>query len=65
MQQAYGPRSVMAFTTDPEVATYFANGGPVYRATSHPSEDVWQSLPGTGESEVLIPDMTTVEPWTE
>ncbi|WP_371632790.1 DUF6531 domain-containing protein [Streptomyces sp. NBC_01259] len=63
MQQAYGPRSVMSFTTDPEVAKYFANGGPVYRAMIHPSEGIWQSLPGAGESEVLIPNMIKVEPW--
>ncbi|MFJ1972167.1 DUF6531 domain-containing protein [Streptomyces sp. NPDC087903] len=63
MQQAYGPRSVMSFTTDPEVAKYFANGGPVYRAMIDPSEGIWQSLPGAGESEVLIPNMIKVEPW--
>ncbi|MET7729096.1 DUF6531 domain-containing protein [Streptomyces mirabilis] len=63
MQQAYGPRSVMSFTTDPEVAKYFASGGPVYRAMIDPSEGIWQSLPGAGESEVLIPNMIKVEPW--
>jgi hypothetical protein len=46
MQQVYGPRSVMSFTTDPEVAKYFARGGPVYRAMIDPSEGIWQSLPG-------------------
>ncbi|MEV6671809.1 hypothetical protein [Streptomyces sp. NPDC051162] len=63
MQKAYGPRSVMSFTTDPEMAKYFARGGPVYRAMIHPSEGIWQSLPGAGESEVLIPNMIEVEPW--
>ncbi|MET7972910.1 hypothetical protein ABZW44_07435 [Streptomyces mirabilis] len=63
MQQAYGPRSVMSFTTEPEVAKYFASGGPVYRAVIDPSEGIWQSLPGAGESEVLIPNVIKVEPW--
>ncbi len=63
MQQAYGPRSVMSFTTDPEVAKYFARGGPVYRAMIGPGEGIWQSLPGARESEVLIPNMIKVEPW--
>ncbi|WP_431044137.1 putative T7SS-secreted protein [Streptomyces sp. P1-3] len=31
--QQYGPRSVSSFTTDPEVARNFANGGPIYQAT--------------------------------
>jgi hypothetical protein len=63
-QQAYGPRSVMSFTTDPEMAKYFARGGGIYRAMIHPSEGIWQSLLGAGESEVLIPNMIEVEPWT-
>lgn len=63
MQQAYGPRSVISFTSNPDMAKYFANGGPVYRAMIHPSEGIWQSLPGSGESEVLIPNMIEVEPW--
>uniref|UniRef100_A0AAU2VWQ4 DUF6531 domain-containing protein n=1 Tax=Streptomyces sp. NBC_00008 TaxID=2903610 RepID=A0AAU2VWQ4_9ACTN len=64
MQHAFGDRSVMSFTTDPEMAKYFAEGGPVYRAMIHPREGIWQSLPGSGESEVLIPDMIKVDPWT-
>ncbi|WP_327349392.1 DUF6531 domain-containing protein [Streptomyces sp. NBC_01321] len=63
MQKAFGDRSVMSFTTDPEVAKVFARGGPVYRAMINPSEGFWQTLPGAGESEVLIPHMIKVEPW--
>ncbi|MFE7106288.1 hypothetical protein ACFU98_11970 [Streptomyces sp. NPDC057575] len=63
MQKAFGDRSVMSFTTDPERAKYFAEVGSVYRAMIHPSEGIWQSLPGAGESEVLIPSMIKVEPW--
>ena len=63
MQQAYGPRSVMSFTTDVGTAKYFARGGPVYRAMIDPGEGIWQSLPGAGESEVLIPNMIEVERW--
>lgn len=64
MSEAYAPRSVMSFTTDPAIAKSFANGGTVYRATIEPSEGIRQSLPGAGESEVLIPNMIEAEPWT-
>ena len=47
----------------PDVAKDFARGGSVYRAMIEASEGVWQSLPGAGESEVLIPNMIEVERW--
>jgi len=59
------PKTVMSFTTDPEVAKYFANGGPVYRAMISPSDGIRQTLPGAGESEVLIPHAIKVEEWTD
>jgi large repetitive protein len=61
LQQEYGPRSTISFTTNPDVAKIF--GSQLYSATISPSEGIWQSLPGAGESEVLIPNMIEVEPW--
>lgn len=54
---------MISFTTDQETAKYFAGGGPIYRAVIDPSEGIWQSLPGSGENEVLIPNMIEVELW--
>ncbi|MEW1688987.1 putative T7SS-secreted protein [Streptomyces sp. NPDC091265] len=65
MHAAFGDRSVMSFTTDLERAKYFAEGGSVYRAMIHPSEGIWQSLPGATESEVLIPNMIKVDRWAD
>ncbi len=63
MQQAFGPRSVMSFTTSPETAATFAQGGPVYMARISPGEGIWQTLETSGESEILIPHMIKVTPW--
>jgi hypothetical protein len=59
----FGPKSTMSWTTDPEVAKSFANGGRIYRATIDPSEGIWQSLPTSTESEVLVPNMIGAEIW--
>jgi hypothetical protein len=64
MQPAYGPRSTISFSTDPAVAKDFATGGQVYRAMIDPSVGIWQGLPGSGESGVLIPGVIGVERWT-
>ncbi len=63
IQQAFGPRSVMSFSTDVKVAEEFARGGPVYRALVSPQNVTWQSLEGAGESEVLVRNMIKVEKW--
>ncbi|MGD9482220.1 hypothetical protein WDH52_02995 [Streptomyces sp. TRM70308] len=60
---AYGDKSMRSFTTDPKVAEYFAEGGPVNRTMVHPREGVWQTLPDSTESEVLIPHMIEAELW--
>jgi RHS repeat-associated protein len=59
-----GPRSMISFTTDINVAKRFAGpNGTIYSATIKRSEGIWQTLPGAGESEVLIRHMIRVTPW--
>ncbi|MGW1076205.1 putative T7SS-secreted protein [Streptomyces sp. NPDC002537] len=63
MQEAYGPRSVMSFTTDPDRAKFFADGGTVYSTSIHPDDGIWQTLPTSTEQEILIPHLIKVKPW--
>jgi hypothetical protein len=48
-----GPRSMMSFTTDINVARSF--GSTVYAARVPRNQMIMQTLPGAGEAEVLIP----------
>jgi hypothetical protein len=59
-----GDRSMISFTTDPAVAKQFAGAnGTVFTANASPDDLIYQSLPGAGESEVLVRHMIGVEPW--
>ncbi|MCX5125514.1 polymorphic toxin-type HINT domain-containing protein [Streptomyces sp. NBC_00347] len=53
-----GPRSMMSFTTDINVARGF--GGTIYAARIPRSQMILQTLPGAGEAEVLVPHMIAV-----
>ncbi len=51
----FGPRSMISFTTDQSVAEYYAGReGTVYSTTVPASNLISQTLPGAGESEVLV-----------
>ncbi|MQY11493.1 hypothetical protein SRB5_16120 [Streptomyces sp. RB5] len=65
LKDVSGPRSMMSFTTDPNVARDFADGGPVYTAQVRVSDVVMQTLEGSSEKEVLVPHMIKVEEWKE
>lgn len=55
-------RSMISFTTDPDVARGFAgSNGIVYRATMPESGAFPQTLPGANEQEILILHMIQVE----
>ncbi|WP_328712356.1 DUF6531 domain-containing protein [Nocardia salmonicida] len=57
-RDGFGPRSMMSFTTDENVARRF--GDTIYTALVPRSSIYPQTLPGAGESEVLIPHMVQV-----
>ncbi|MFE1594947.1 DUF6531 domain-containing protein [Nocardia sp. NPDC058705] len=57
-RDGFGPRSMMSFTTDEDVARRF--GDTIYTALVPRSSIHPQTLPGAGESEVLIPHMVQV-----
>jgi hypothetical protein len=60
-----GERSMISFTTDPNVAKRFAGpNGTVWTTQVSPDDVIVQTLPGAGESEVLVRHMIGVEPWT-
>ncbi|MEU8185564.1 DUF6531 domain-containing protein, partial [Micromonospora sp. NPDC049047] len=59
-----GERSMISFTSDVNTAKTFAGpNGQIYQATVNPSEVIFQSLPGAGESEILVRNMIDVLPW--
>ncbi|KUL25127.1 RHS repeat-associated core domain-containing protein [Actinoplanes awajinensis] len=64
IEQVSGQRSLISFTTDPKVAEDFAKGGTVWTTNVSPDQVIPQTLPGAGESEVLIRHMIEVERWT-
>jgi hypothetical protein len=60
-----GPRSMISFTTDPEVARRMAgDDGTVYKADLRPGDGIPQPNPNSTESEILVPHMIEVTPWT-
>jgi RHS repeat-associated protein len=59
------PRTMISFSTDPDVAKNFARGASVYSATINISDGLWQPNLESTESEVLIRNMIAVELWGE
>lgn len=53
----------ISWSTDPDVAKGFANGGPVYQTTVPSSQVFPQTLPGAGESEALTFHGTPATPY--
>jgi hypothetical protein len=52
------PRSLISFTTDPNVAAHYAGaGGRIFSITVPRSSLIFQTLPGAGEAEVLVKHM--------
>jgi hypothetical protein len=61
-----GPRTMISFTTDPDTARGFAGpDGVVWSTVLEPGQGIWQSLPGAGESEVLVPNMIEAVPFVD
>jgi hypothetical protein len=59
-----GPRSMLSFTTDPDVARGMAGEhGAVYKADLRPGEGIPQPNPNSTESEILVRHMTEVTKW--
>jgi hypothetical protein len=52
-----GPRSLISWTSDPNVAANFADGGPIFQTTVPSSIAIPQTWEGAGESEYLIEHM--------
>ena len=51
----FGPRSMISFTTDPDIAANYAGKDGVIFSTTVPlSSVIVQTLPGAGEAEVLV-----------
>ncbi|WP_412740111.1 RHS repeat-associated core domain-containing protein [Krasilnikovia sp. MM14-A1259] len=61
-----GPKSMISFTTDPAVAKIFAGpDGTIYVARLAPGQGIVQTMPGAGESEILVPNMIRARPMAE
>ncbi|MGC5290456.1 DUF6531 domain-containing protein [Micromonospora sp. DT231] len=59
-----GERSMISFTGDIDTAKNFAGpNGQIHQAMVDPSQVIVQSLPGAGESEILVRNMIDVLPW--
>jgi RHS repeat-associated protein len=57
----FGPRSMISFSRDPNIAAYFAHGGNVFSVTVPAGSAIGQTLPGAGEGEWLIMHMIKVD----